>query len=155
MQDTTLLQMITDGMVPTRQLLELLQAESLVLHGRDMGEMEHILAQKQALVILLEQHGRRRSQLLAGLGLPANRKGLQELASQSDVGEQLLAASDELSALIAECQAINEQNGSLIQLQQVTTAHQLRILNGVDTPTLYDSRGSTAGRARPRPLSQA
>ncbi|GFM76265.1 MULTISPECIES: flagella synthesis protein FlgN [Pseudomonas] len=155
MQDTTLLQMITDGMVPTRQLLELLHAESLVLHGRDMGEMEHILAQKQALVILLEQHGRRRSQLLAGLGLPANRKGLQELASHSDVGEQLIAASDELSALIAECQAINEQNGSLIQLQQVTTAHQLRILKGADTPTLYDSRGSTAGRARPRPLSQA
>ncbi|MEN1832479.1 flagellar protein FlgN [Pseudomonas lijiangensis] len=155
MQDTTLLQMITEGMAPTRQLLELLQAESLVLHGRDMGEMEHILAQKQALVILLEQHGRRRSQLLAGLGLPANRKGLQELASHSDVGEQLLAASDELSALIAECQAINEQNGSLIQLQQVTTAHQLRILKGADTPTLYDSRGSTAGRARPRPLSQA
>ncbi|MFJ4145655.1 flagella synthesis protein FlgN [Pseudomonas sp. NPDC089734] len=155
MQDTTLLQMITDDMVPTRQLLEVLQAESLVLHGRDMNEMEHILAQKQALVIQLEQHGRKRSQVLTALGLPANRKGLQELASHSSVGEQLLAAGDELNALITECQAINEQNGSLIQLQQVNTAHQLRILNGVDTPTLYDNRGSTAGRAKPRPLSQA
>ncbi|HEY0289874.1 MAG TPA: flagellar protein FlgN, partial [Pseudomonas sp.] len=28
------------------------------------------------------------------------------------------------------------------------------ILNGGDTPTLYDSRGSTSGKARPRPLSQ-
>ncbi|NYS39855.1 flagellar protein FlgN, partial [Pseudomonas syringae pv. actinidiae] len=32
MQDTTLLQMITDDMVSARQLLELLQAESLILH---------------------------------------------------------------------------------------------------------------------------
>ncbi|EPN03394.1 FlgN protein, partial [Pseudomonas syringae pv. actinidiae ICMP 18804] len=64
MQDTTLLQMITDDMVSARQLLELLQAESLILHGRDMGEMEQVLAQKQALVILLDQHGRKRSQVL-------------------------------------------------------------------------------------------
>ncbi|RMO93207.1 Flagellar protein FlgN [Pseudomonas syringae pv. philadelphi] len=155
MQDTTLLQMITDDMVAARQLLELLQAEALILNGRDMGEMEQVLAQKQALVILLDQHGRKRSQILAGVGLPANREGLQLLASQSDVGEQLLAASDELSALINECQTLNNQNGSLIQLQQISTAHQLRILNGGDTPTLYDSRGSTALRAKPRPLSQA
>ncbi|CAM3101364.1 flagellar biosynthesis protein FlgN [Pseudomonas floridensis] len=155
MQDTILLQMINDDMVPATQLRELLQAESLILHGRDMGEMEHVLAQKQALVILLEQHGRRRSQVLTGLGLPANRQGLEQLASHSDIGEQLLTTADALNALIAECQALNERNGSLIQLQQVSTAHQLRILNGGDTPTLYDSRGSTAGRARPRPLSQA
>ncbi|WP_147482321.1 flagellar export chaperone FlgN, partial [Pseudomonas syringae] len=71
MQDTTLLQMITDDMVSARQLLELLQAESLILHGRDMSEMEQVLAQKQALVILLDQHGRKRSQVLAGMGLPA------------------------------------------------------------------------------------
>ncbi|SHM99992.1 flagella synthesis protein FlgN [Pseudomonas asturiensis] len=155
MQDTILLQMITDDMIPARQLHELLLAESLILQGRNMADMEHVLAQKQALVILLEQHGRRRSQVLAGLGLPANRKGLEQLASQSEVGEQLLAAGDELNALIAECQTLNERNGSLIQLQQVSTAHQLRILNGGETPTLYDSRGSTAGRAKPRPLSQA
>ncbi|MCD5996861.1 flagellar protein FlgN [Pseudomonas sp. CDFA 602] len=155
MQDTILLQMINDDIIPARQLFELLQAESIVLQGRDMFEMEHILAQKQALVIVLEQHGRKRSQLLVDLGLPPNREGLGLLASQSALGEQLFAAGEELTALLAQCQAVNEQNGGLIQLQQVTTAHQLRILNGGDTPTLYDNRGSTAGRAKPRPLSQA
>lgn len=155
MQDTTLLQLITDDIAPAQHLLEILKAESLALHGRNMVEMEHILAQKQALVIVLEQHGRRRSQLLSSLGLPASRAGLEEVAKHSSVGEALLTAGDELSALIAECKAANEQNGGLIQLQQLTTAQQLRILNGGDTPTLYDSRGSTSGRARPRPLSQA
>ncbi|MCS3470375.1 flagella synthesis protein FlgN [Pseudomonas sp. JUb42] len=154
MQDTTLLQLITDDIVPAQQLLGLLQAETLVLHGRDMFEMENILAQKQALVIVLDQHGRKRSQLLASMGLPQNRNGLVALAAQSSIGEQLIAAGDELSDLLAQCQAANENNGNLIQLQQISTAHQLRILTG-ETPTLYDSRGSTAGRSKPRPLSQA
>ncbi|MDD1968922.1 flagella synthesis protein FlgN [Pseudomonas sp. NPDC090203] len=155
MQDTTLLQLITDDIAPTQHLLDILRAESLALHGRNMVEMEHILAQKQALVIVLEQHGRRRSQLMSSLGLPANRAGLEEVARHSSVGEALLKAGDELSGLMTECQAANEQNGALIQLQQLTTAQQLRILNGGDTPTLYDSRGSTSGKMRPRPLSQA
>src|ERR1700712_514907 len=119
MQDTTLLQLITDDIAPTQHLLEILKAESLALHGRDMVEMEHILAQKQALVIVLEQHGRRRSQLRASLGLPTNRAGLEEVARHSSVGEALLKSGDELTGLIAECQAANEQNGSLIRVQQL------------------------------------
>jgi flagella synthesis protein FlgN len=154
MQDTTLLQLITDDIAPAQHLLELLKAESIALHGRDMVEMEHILAQKQALVIVLDQHGRRRSQLLASLGLPTNRNGLEEVAKHSSVGAELLKAGDELNALMTDCKAANEENGTLIQLQQIKTGHQLSILNGGDTPTLYDSRGSTSGKARPRPLSQ-
>lgn len=154
MQDTTLLQLMTDDMVPAQQLLEILQAESLALIGRDMVEMEHVLAKKQALVVLLEQHGRKRSQILSGLGLSPDHKGLSELAASSSLGEQLIKAGDELSAVITQCQLVNTQNGSSIVMQQASTAHQLRILTG-DMPTLYDNRGSTSGRARPRPLSQA
>ena len=154
MQDTTLLQLMTDDMVPAQQLLEILQAESLALIGRDMVEMEHVLAKKQALVVLLEQHGRKRSQILSGLGLSPDRKGLIALAASSSLGEQLIKAGDELSELITQCQLVNTQNGSSIVMQQASTAHQLRILTG-DMPTLYDNRGSTSGRAKPRPLSQA
>ncbi|MBC3952727.1 flagella synthesis protein FlgN [Pseudomonas folii] len=154
MQDTTLLQLMTDDMVPAQQLLEILQAESLALIGRDMVEMEHVLAKKQALVVLLEQHGRKRSQILSGLGLSPDRNGLSALAASSSLGEQLIKAGDELSAVITQCQLVNTQNGSSIVMQQASTAHQLRILTG-DMPTLYDNRGSTSGRAKPRPLSQA
>jgi len=155
MQDTTLLQLINDDLAPTRHLLSLLKTEALVLHGRNLGDMEHILAQKQALVVLLEQHGRKRSQVLVDLGLSPNRAGLEELARNSAVGQALLNSADELNALMAECHAANEHNGEVIQLQQVTTAYQLRILTGGETPTLYDSRGSTSGPVKPRPLSQA
>ncbi|AKJ98539.1 MULTISPECIES: flagella synthesis protein FlgN [Pseudomonas] len=155
MHDTTLLQLIIDDFVPAQQLLELLQTESLALHGRDMPLLENILAQKQALIILLDQHGRKRSEILASLNLPASPDGLEQLASQSSIGDQLLAQSAVLTDLLAQCQAANARNGQSIQVQQAATANQLRILNGGEIPTLYDARGSTAKMVKHRPLSQA
>lgn len=155
MHDTNLLQLINDDLAPAQQLLELLKAESLALHGRDMPLLEDILAQKQALIVLLEQHGRKRTLLLDSLGLPANREGLEQMASHSSLGEQLLEQSDLLTQLLTDCQATNELNGRSIQIQQATTANQLKILNGGEPPALYDARGSTSMLAKPRPLSQA
>jgi len=155
MHDTNLLQLITDDFAPAQHLLELLKTESLALHGRDMQLLEDILAQKQALIILLEQHGRKRSEILASLNLPINRLGLEQLASQSTIGDQLISQSDALTQLLSDCQQTNELNGRSIQVQQATTANQLKILTGGEPPALYDARGSTAKLAKPRPLSQA
>jgi flagella synthesis protein FlgN len=107
------------------------------------------------MIILLEQHGRKRSEILASLNLPTNRQGLEQLASQSSVGEQLLEQSDALTALLTQCQTINVNNGQSILIQQAATANQLKILTGGEPPALYDARGSTSHLAKPRPLSQA
>ena len=155
MHDTQLLQLIIDDFAPAQQLLELLQTESLALHGRDMRLLEDILARKQALIILLEQHGRKRSEILASLNLPLNRQGLEQLASQSSVGGRLLSQSDVLTDLLAQCQDANVHNGRSIMMQQAATATQLKILHGGDTPALYDARGSTSTLAKRGPLSQA
>ena len=155
MHDTNLLQLITDDFAPAQHLLELLQTESIALHGRDMPLLEEILAQKQALIILLEQHGRKRSEILASLNLSTNRQGLEELASHSSVGQELLAQSDVLTDLLAQCHAANANNGQSILVQQAATANQLKILTGGEPPALYDARGSTARLAKQRPLSQA
>lgn len=155
MHDTNLLQLITDDFAPAQQLLALLQTESLALHGREMQLLEDILAQKQALIILLEQHGRKRSEILASLNLPTNRNGLEQLASHSSIGDQLLEQSDALTELLAQCQATNVINGQSILIQQAATANQLKILTGGEPPALYDARGSTSKLAKPRPLSQA
>lgn len=155
MHDTTLLQLIEDDFAPAQQLLELLQTEAIALHGRDMPLLEDILARKQSLIILLDQQGRRRSELLASLGLSPDREGVVQLASQSSLGELLLQQLDVLGKLLADCQAVNERNGRSIQLQQSTTANQIRILMGGESPSLYDARGSTSPLAKPRALSQA
>ena len=155
MHDTNLLQLINDDFAPAQQLLELLQTESLALHGRDMPLLEEILAHKQALIILLEQHGRKRSEILASLNLPTDRSGLAQLAGQSSIGEQLLTQGDALTDLIAQCQAANLKNGQSIQIQQAATANQLKILTGGEAPALYNASGTFAKPAIPRPLSQA
>ena len=155
MHDTNLLQLITDDFAPAQHLLQLLQTESLALHGRDMQLLEDILAQKQALIILLEQHGRKRSEILASLNLPTTRKGLEQLAEQSSIGEQLLAQSDVLTDLLAQCQAANVNNGQSIIMQQAATATQLKILTGGEAPALYNASGSFSTLVKPRPLSQA
>ena len=155
MHDTNLLQLITDDFAPAQQLLELLRTESIALHGRDMGLLEDILAQKQALIILLEQHGRKRSEILASLNLPTTREGLEQLAGQSSIGDELLAQSDVLTDLLAQCQATNANNGQSIIMQQAATATQLKILTGGEPPALYNASGSFSTLVKPRPLSQA
>ncbi|MES2871948.1 MAG: flagellar protein FlgN [Pseudomonadota bacterium] len=154
MHDTHLLQLINDDLAPAEQLLGLLQDETIALKSRDMRVLEDILARKQSLIILLEQQGRRRSEILASLGLPTNRNGLESLASHSSLGEQLLSQSDVLNQLLAQCQAANLVNGQSIQTQQAITAHQLRILHGGEVPHLYDARGSTSMLNKPRAYSQ-
>ena len=155
MHDTNLLQLINDDLAPAEQLLGLLQDETIALKGRNMLVLENILARKQSLIILLEQHSRQRSEILAGLGLPTNRSGLESLASHSNLGEQLLSQSDVLNQLLAQCQAANLVNGQSIQTQQAITAHQLRILHGGEAPQLYDARGSTSMLSKHRAYSQA
>ena len=155
MHDTQLLQLIIDDFAPAQQLLELLQTESLALHGRDMPLLEEILAHKQALIILLEQHGRKRSEILASLNLSLDRAGLEQLASQSSIGDQLLSQSDVLTDLIAQCQAANARNGQSIIMQQAATANQLKILTGGEPPALYDASGTFSKLQKPRALSQA
>ncbi|WP_369987469.1 flagella synthesis protein FlgN [Pseudomonas xanthosomatis] len=154
MHDITLLQLIEDDIAPTQELLELLEQEALALHGRDMPMLEHILARKQSLIVLLEQQGQRRRLLLTGQGLSPDRAGVQVMAAQSPNGELLLQQLDVLSQLLDTCQKVNETNGRIIQLQQHTTANQIRILHGGDSPSLYDSRGTTSPMAKPRALSQ-
>ncbi|MNO92105.1 FlgN protein [compost metagenome] len=154
MHDTTLLQLIEHDIAPMEELLDLLQKEAVALHGRDMPLLEQILARKQSLIILLEQHGQRRSQLLTSLGLTADRAGVQAVAAQSPHGDLMLRHLDMLSALMDNCQQVNETNGRIIQVQQHVTANQMRILMGGESPSLYDSRGTTSPLAKPRALSQ-
>lgn len=154
MHDITLLQLIDNDIAPTQELLDLLNQESVALHGRNMVLLEQILARKQSLIILLEQHGQQRRQLLTSLGLSADHAGVEAIAAQSTNGAVILQQLEILSQLIDACQKVNVTNGNIIQVQQRSTANQIRILMGGDSPSLYDSRGATSLLAKPRALSQ-
>ncbi len=83
-----------------------------------------------------------------------DRAGVQALAAQSPNGEALMQRLDALTALMDACQKANETNGLVIQVQQRATANQVSILMGGESPSLYDSRGTTSPMAKPRALSQ-
>lgn len=155
MQDTALLQLIESDLAPAQQLLELLQAERQALGGRDMAMLESVLAHKQSLIVQLQQHGRQRSQALAMLGMSADREGMEQLARISPIGSELLSKADMLNELLARCKEANEENGKAIRLQQLTTANQLRILNGGEAPSLYTARGAKSQLGTVRAFSQA
>ena len=154
MHDTTLLQLIEDDIAPTQELLELLQKETVALHGRDMQTLEAILARKQSLIVLLEQQGMRRNHLLQQLGLSADRAGVQAVAAQSVNGEIILQQLDVLTGLMDACQKGKQTNGRVIQVQHHATAHQIRIPMGGASPPLSDSPRTTPPLHNPRALSK-
>ena len=155
MHDTEFLQQLHDDIGIAQQLLDLIQAEFAALGERDLARLDQILSAKLPLLSQLDQHGRQRSQRLTSLQLTADLAGLQQFAAQSSLGAELLARSDELGTLLEQCQSANLRNGRLIRANQSTVGSVLGILRGNETPSLYDSRGSTARIAQQRPLSQA
>jgi flagella synthesis protein FlgN len=151
----TLLELFNDDIGSAEQLLELVDEEYQALGERDLARLQSILKKKQPLLAQLDQHGRARSQLLLSLQLSADRAGLQAFAERSSQGAELLERGDQLQALLERCQAANLRNGRLIRSSQASTSSMLGILRGGETPSLYDSRGSTARIGQQRPLSQA
>lgn len=155
MHDTALLDLFTSDIGTSERLLELIDAEFQALTERDLPRLDALLNDKQPLLALLQQHGSERSRVLQNAGLSADRDGLARLAAGSAVGDQLLARSEELSALLQRCQDANLRNGRLIRANQASVGNILGILRGGETPGLYDSRGSAARIGQQRPLSQA
>ena len=88
MQDTTLLEQLTDDIGIAGQLLELSDQEFTALSERDLASLENILAKKQPLLALLGQHSTQRSQWLTAQQLSADRTGLEALAARSEKAQQ-------------------------------------------------------------------
>lgn len=155
MNVTPLLDLFNEDIGHAEQLLELIEAEYHALSEHDLPRLQQILADKQPLLASLDQHGKTRTQALLAQQLTADRAGLQALATRADRGDELLIASDRLSALLESCQSANLRNGRIIRSSQKSTESMLGILRGNETPSLYDSSGGTAKIGSKRPLSQA
>lgn len=155
MHDSDFLQQLQDDLGIAQQLFELIQAEFSALGERDLARLDQVLSAKMPLLSQLDQHGRQRSQMLFSRQLSADLPGLKQLAASSTLGSELLAASEHLSTQLEQCRVANLRNGRLIRANQTTIGSAIGILRGSETPSLYDSRGSTAKIGQQRPLSQA
>jgi flagella synthesis protein FlgN len=138
-----------------KRLLVLLDEEFEALKNRQLERLQSILAEKQPLLTLLNQHADSRSQLLASHNLSTDRLGIQTYASQIGHSDALMHAADQLAELLVQCQSGNVRNGRLIRANQTSSTSLLGILRGGEPTSLYDSRGSKARIQQHRPLSQA
>jgi flagella synthesis protein FlgN len=156
MNDTALLEQLTDDIGMARDLLELIDKEFQALSDRNLTDLEALLAKKQPLLALLGQHGAQRSQWLIDQQLSADRTGLEKAASKSAEGATILEKAQLLEAELENCRSANERNGRLIRANQSTLGSMLGILQGKEeTPSLYDNRGGASRNKQQRPLSQA
>ena len=156
MLDSELLQQLIDDIGTARTLRELTDAEYLALAERNLGGLEQLLTQKQALLALLGQHGTLRSQALARAQLSSDRNGLEQFAAGSEIGDDILTQAEQLEDILEDCRNANERNGKLIRANQSAVGTMLQVLQGTtQTPGLYDRRGTAAKSTHHRPLSQA
>ena len=150
-----LLTSFNDDINHAKRLLALLDEEFEALKNRQLDILQNILAEKQPLLTLLNQHAESRNRLLTSLNHSADRQGIQAYARQISQSDTLVPAADHLSELLAQCQTANLRNGKLIRANQTSSTHLLGILRGGEPTSLYDSRGSKARIQQHRPLSQA
>jgi flagella synthesis protein FlgN len=156
MHQTALLQLFEEDIAHADRLCELIDAEFDALQTRELERLQTVLAEKQPLLALLDQHARIRSDLLRQAQLSADRTGLEELAARSPEGDRLLKSSHALNEGLDRCREKNLRNGRLINANQAAVGKLLGILRGGnDTPNLYDRRGATARGGYHRPLSEA
>ena len=156
MQDTEVLQQLTEDVGTAQKLLELMDAEYLALAERNLAGLEALLTQKQALLALLGQHSTLRSQALAKSKLSIDQNGLAAYAAASAVGPSILEQAEQLDKALEACRIANERNGQQIRANQGTVSSMLTLLQGSNqAPDLYDRRGGAAKSSYNRPLSQA
>ena len=155
MADKRIVEILLSDISVATQLLEILDQEFTALSDRKLDVLQDLLAQKQPYLRQLEQHSKERSQLLTQALLSADQQGIEQLASNSPVGSQLLENSASLNSLLEQCQTKNLRNGRLIRSNQISINSMLNIIRGTDTPSLYDKKGSTSPSVKQRPFSQA
>ncbi len=155
MADKRIVEILLSDISIATQLLEILDQEFTALSDRKLDVLQDLLAQKQPYLRQLEQHSKERSQLLTQALLSTDQQGIEQLASNSPVGSQLLENSASLNSLLEQCQTKNLRNGRLIRSNQISINSMLNIIRGTDTPSLYDKKGSTSPSVKQRPFSQA
>lgn len=155
MSDQRLLDLFVEDITTAQQLLALLEQEFTALSERNLDTLQALLAQKQTALQLLNEHSVQRSQLLTTNNLTADQQGLLKFAANSPLQAQLLDSSQQLNALVEQCQQANLRNGRLIRSNQVSVNSMLDIIRGADAPKLYDKTGSATSSSKLPPFSQA
>lgn len=127
--------LLLNGLAATRNLRELLEAESENLKRLNVPEaISTIASQKKDLVGQIEQFTRQLGQVLATEQLTVSNDGMDSyLAKASAVGINIAeswSCWNRIRDLSKKCRTLNDQNGAAIALLTRHTQRSLQILRG-------------------------
>lgn len=125
----------------TSQLLELLQTERKALEARDYTTFQSVVADKQALLQMLEQHALQRQQLLQAAGFDNEQSTLQAASQEAP---PVAKAWRNLRTQWQLCQELNEINERIAKRTRLVVGQILDLLRGANgNNRLYDNKGGT------------
>ena len=110
-------------------LKDLLVQQREHIIARRAAELDQLNAHIMACYQHLSQHSQQRYRLLDRLGINANAQGMQMLITRLPAAHQpsVSALWQHLQQQVVECQAINEYNGTLMNMQQEILSNLLNI----------------------------
>jgi flagella synthesis protein FlgN len=119
----------------TEQLYQQLIQETDTLKKTPHTELiSHIAANKEQLVMKLEQFNMQYNQILATEKLPNNQEGIKGYFKRAEAAGLSTAESinnwAKIQSICSECRTLNEQNGASIELLTHHTKRSLHILKG-------------------------
>lgn len=136
-------------------LLAILEAEREALIQSNPEQMDKLTADKQPLVVQLEQLSRQRAAILQAEGFPSDKAGLEAyIANQpAPQAEQLNAMMAVLKQVAEACQRHNRINGGIVNVNRQYLHRAMSILRGKDMEvTAYGPGGEYTNQIVRQPL---
>jgi flagella synthesis protein FlgN len=140
--------LILDALQLAQQLHQELNRETEALKENLQAELiSNIAANKKQLVMQLEEFSTRLTQILATEKLPNNQQSVEEYFNRAKTAglttDESAGNWTKLMVVCSECRAMNEQNGTIIDLLSRHTKRALDILKGkTESTTTYGANGS-------------
>ncbi|MRI33936.1 hypothetical protein EOPP23_13150 [Endozoicomonas sp. OPT23] len=143
MPQQAILDTLLDELELYEELLETLHVQQEQLSGRESKGLEQSAEIIVSLVTETRDNRKVRSQLLADLELENTPEGMDIYLSELPASRQVEATEtwEELVELVAECKAVNQVNGQLLNIQQQMTENLLQRLDIQNTHPAYSSDG--------------
>ena len=137
------------------ELLRILTEERDALVQSETVTMDEMSANKQPLIVKLEQLGRQREAILQADGFSSGKDGLEAfIANQSDVNaSQLKILLKQLRVTAQSCRENNQINGGIVNVNRQYLHKAISILRGRDMETSsYGPGGAYSNQVVRQPL---
>lgn len=155
--NTEMTEMLAAEVRNARALLGAINDESHYLAVGGFGEVEKASQVKLNLARDIERLTTERNRALELCGFALGREGIAQLTGYGRQEGPITALWTELRELAAQCQAANQQVGSLVRRRKQAGELALQILRRgtIESPSLYNPSGNIGERSMSRTLGRA